>query len=143
MYKVLHKLSKPYRDSSINNILSTVWYEIIFRHLNGYNSANIRKRISTNLMKDNVYTRLEDNIYKMFRQYLVPIGNVYRIGYMSEIKRMHNLSVSWWHATSCATICLESCLGGVPKGLGCPESCLGRRFPNSLVLCWQVLGCAT
>ncbi len=41
-------------------------------------------------------------------------------GYMSEIARTQKLGVSRWRATSCATICPESCLGGY-QGPGMTE----------------------
>ena len=46
--------------------------------------------------------------------------------YMSKITRTQNLGVSRWRATSCATSGPGSWLGGVPRGLGYPESCLVR-----------------
>ena len=52
-------------------------------------------------------------------------------GYISKITRTQNLGVSQWRATSCATIGPESYLRGVPRGLGYPESCLGRVLPQS------------
>ncbi len=36
------------------------------------------------------------------------------MAHMSEITRTQKLGVSRWHSTSCATLCPESCLGGVP-----------------------------
>ena len=46
-------------------------------------------------------------------------------GYMSEITQTQKLGVSRWRVTSCATMCPESCLGGVPGEQGCPETWLG------------------
>ncbi len=46
--------------------------------------------------------------------------------YMSKITRTQNLGVSQWRNPKLATIGPESCLEGVPRGLGYPETCLVR-----------------
>ncbi len=110
-----------------------------------------------------MFVMILQNLY-FFRWTLwqVPFAELSRVithhggRYTSNITRTQNLGVSRWRNPKLATIGPESCLEGVLRGLGYPETCLGRvprprhdwgpRWSESIIgwqNCWTCVMCDT